>query len=147
VAWVTGSAELVAAVRTAKQFLTYVASGPFQYAVAEALALPDTYYTAFREDLRTKRDLLAAGLTDAGFRVYAPQGTYFITTDIADIAPGIDALTFCRELPEKCGVVAVPNSVFYDHPTAGRTQVRFAFCKRESVLTEAASRLRKAFNG
>jgi N-succinyldiaminopimelate aminotransferase len=145
--WVTAAPELVAAVRTAKQFLTYVSSGPFQYAVAEALALPDTYYSAVRDDLQAKRDLLATGLTDAGFRVHQPQGTYFITTDIAELAPGIDALTFCRTLPERCGVVAVPNSVFYDHPTAGRTQVRFAFCKREDVLTEAAQRLRKAFNG
>ena len=146
VGWVTGSRELVAAVRTAKQFLTYVASGPFQYAIAEALALPDTYYTAFRDDLQTKRDLLAAGLTDARFEVYAPQGTYFITTDIAELAPDTDALTFCRTLPERCGVVAVPNSVFYDHPTAGRTHVRFAFCKKHDVLTEAAERLRKAFS-
>ena len=145
-AWVTGSRELVAAVRTTKQFLTYVASGPFQYAVAEALALPDTYYTDFRDGLQAKRDLLAAGLTDAGFAVYRPAGTYFITTDIAPLGEK-DALAFCRALPERCGVVAVPNSVFYDDPTAGRTQVRFAFCKKQDVLTEAAQRLRKAFNG
>lgn len=141
----TGTPKLVTAVRSAKQFLTYVASGPFQYAIAEALALPDTYFTAFRDDLRAKRDVLAKGLTDAGFHVYVPQGTYFITTDISDLAPGTDALTFCRELPHRCGVVAVPNSVFYDHPTAGRTQVRFAFCKRQSVLAEAADRLRTSF--
>jgi len=147
VGWVTGTPELVTAVRTAKQFLTYVASGPFQYAVAEALALPDSYYHAFRDDLQAKRDVLAAGLTEAGFLVHQPQGTYFITTDIAELAPGTDALAFCRALPERCGVVAVPNSVFYDHPTAGRTQVRFAFCKQEDVLREAADRLRKAFTG
>ncbi|NJP47160.1 pyridoxal phosphate-dependent aminotransferase [Streptomyces sp. PRB2-1] len=145
VGWVTGSAELVSAVRTTKQFLTYVASGPFQYAVAEALALPDAYYAAFRDDLQTKRDLLTAGLTAAGFEVYRPQGTYFITTDIAPLGE-TDALTFCRTLPQRSGVVAVPNSVFYDHPTAGRTQVRFAFCKREDVLKEAASRLRTTFD-
>ncbi|SHN36429.1 N-succinyldiaminopimelate aminotransferase, partial [Actinacidiphila paucisporea] len=96
----TGSRELVAAVRTTKQFLTYVASGPFQYAVAEALALPDTYYAAFRDGLRAKRDLLDAGLRDAGFQVHVPQGTYFITTDIAPFGE-TDALTFCRALPEK----------------------------------------------
>jgi aspartate/methionine/tyrosine aminotransferase len=89
VACVTGSAEQVAAVRTTKQFLTYVASGPFQYAVAEAPTLPDAYYAAFRDDLRTKRDLLADGLTDAGFQVHAPQGTYFITTDIAERCVGV----------------------------------------------------------
>ncbi|MFC4034497.1 pyridoxal phosphate-dependent aminotransferase [Streptomyces polygonati] len=143
VGWVTGSAELVAAVRTTKQFLTYVASGPFQYAVAEALALPGAYYDDFREDLREKRDLLAAGLRDAGFQVHAPQGTYFITTDIAALAPDLDALTFCRALPHQAGVVAVPNSVFHDHPSAGRTQVRFAFCKRKTVLAEASERLRR----
>ncbi|CAG7649466.1 hypothetical protein SBRY_50103 [Actinacidiphila bryophytorum] len=147
VAWATGSPELVAAVRTTKQFLTYVASGPFQYAVAEALALPDTYYTGIRDDLMAKRDILAEGLRDAGSQVYEPQGTYFITTDIAELSPGTDALTFCRALPERAGVVAVPNSVFYDHPTAGRTQVRFAFCKKHDILTEAAERLRKAFEG
>lgn len=139
--WVTGTPELVAAVRTAKQFLTYVASGPFQYAVAEALALPDAYFTALRDDLQAKRDLLADGLTAAGFEVYRPQGTYFITTDIAGLGEK-DALAFCRALPERCGVVAVPNSVFYDDPDAGRTQVRFAFCKRTDVLKEAAARLR-----
>ncbi len=143
----TGSRELVAAVRTTKQFLTYVASGPFQYAVAEALALPDTHYEAFRTGLQAKRDLLAAGLHGAGFIVHQPQGTYFVTTDIAELAPGEDALTFCRALPERCGVVAVPNSVFYDHPTAGRTQVRFAFGKPPEVLAEAAHRLGRAFNG
>jgi N-succinyldiaminopimelate aminotransferase len=147
VGWVTASRELVAAVRTAKQFLTYVASGPFQYAIAEALALPDPYFTAYRADLQAKRDLLATGLRDAGFEVYAPQGTYFITTDIAQLAPGTDALTFCRTLPQRAGVVAVPNSVFYDHPTAGHTQVRFTFCKKQDILREATSRLGEAFAG
>jgi N-succinyldiaminopimelate aminotransferase len=142
VGWVTASAPLVAAVRTAKQFLTYVASGPFQYAIAEALRLPDDYFTTFRDDLRSKRDLLAEGLATAGFEVYRPQGTYFITTDIAGLGEK-DALAFCRALPARCGVVAVPNSVFYDDPDAGRTQVRFAFCKREDVLREAADRLRR----
>ncbi|WP_052847570.1 pyridoxal phosphate-dependent aminotransferase [Streptomyces avicenniae] len=142
VGWVTASASLVAAVRTAKQFLTYVASGPFQYAVAEALQLPDSYFTDFRDDLRSKRDLLATGLAEAGFEVFAPQGTYFITTDIAGLGEK-DALAFCRTLPERCGVVAVPNSVFYDDLDAGRTQVRFAFCKRKGVLEEAVTRLKR----
>lgn len=142
VGWVTGSAPLVAAVRTAKQYLTFVSSGPFQYAVAEALQLPDGFFTGFREDLRAKRDILAEGLGAAGFEVFRPQGTYFITTDIAAFGEK-DGLAFCRSLPERCGVVAVPNMVFYDDPEAGRTQVRFAFCKREEVLREAAERLRR----
>ncbi|MDT3399715.1 pyridoxal phosphate-dependent aminotransferase [Streptomyces sp. B1866] len=142
VGWITGSAPLVAAVRTAKQFLTYVSAGPFQYAIAEALRLPDSYFHAFRADLQTKRDLLAAGLADAGFEVHRPQGTYFITTDIASLGEK-DGLAFCRSLPERCGVVAVPNAVFYDDPEAGRSQIRFAFCKRPEVLKEAANRLRR----
>lgn len=142
VGWVTAAPGLVAAVRSAKQFLTYVASGPFQYAVAEALALPDSYFAGFRADMLAKRDLLSAGLAEAGFRVFRPSGTYFVTTDIRPLGEK-DGLSFCRALPERAGVVAVPNAVFYDDHEAGAPFVRFAFCKRREVLAEATSRLRR----
>ncbi|MGW4276879.1 pyridoxal phosphate-dependent aminotransferase [Streptomyces seoulensis] len=141
VGWITASPALVTAVRSAKQFLTYVASGPFQYAVAEALALPESYFAAFREDMRARREVLAAGLAEAGFGVFEPAGTYFVTTDIRPLGE-TDGFAFCRALPERAGVVAIPNAVFYDHRTEGAPYVRFAFCKRIPVLEEAASRLK-----
>lgn len=137
----TGTAELVTAVRSAKQFLTYVASGPFQYAVAEALALPDAYFDAFRADMLAKRDLLATGLAEAGFSVFRPAGTYFVTTDIRPLGES-DGFAFCRSLPERAGVVAIPNAVFYDHREEGAPFVRFAFCKQVGVLEEAVTRLK-----
>ncbi len=140
IGWVTGTPELVAAVRTAKQFLTFVSGGPFQYAIAAGLALPDAFYAGLATDLCRKRDLLAAGLRAAGLEVFVPQGTYFITTDIGPLGEA-DGLEFCRRLPYRCGVVAVPNVVFYDDEAAGRTHVRFAFCKRDEVLADAAHRL------
>ena len=140
VAWVTGAPGL-AAVRSAKQFLTYVASGPFQYAAAEALRLPDAHFTDLREDMLTKRDLLAGGLEQAGFTVFRPAGTYFVTTDIRPLGES-DGFAFCRALPELCGVVAIPNAVFYDHREQGAPFVRFAFCKRTGVLAEAGRRLK-----
>ena len=142
VGWVTGAPQLVSAVRTAKQYLTYVSAGPFQYAVAEALRLPDSYFAGFRADLARKRDLLADGLTEAGFGVFRPEGTYFITTDITPLGEK-DGIEFCRTLPERCGVVAIPNAVFYDDTDAGRSLVRFTFCKRDDVLQEAVARLRQ----
>ncbi|MEV6540820.1 pyridoxal phosphate-dependent aminotransferase [Streptomyces sp. NPDC051665] len=149
VGWVTGTPALVTAVRSAKQFLTYVSSGPFQYAVAEALALPDSYFDAFRADMLAKRDVLATGLAEAGFEVFRPAGTYFITTDIrplgAELSKNGDGFAFCRALPELAGVVAIPNAVFYDHREEGAPFVRFAFCKRTEVLADATERLRKAF--
>ncbi|MFE0640030.1 pyridoxal phosphate-dependent aminotransferase [Streptomyces sp. NPDC058877] len=141
VGWAMADAPLIAAVRTAKQYLTYVSAGPFQYAIAEALRLPNTYFDGFRTDLQRKRDLLGDGLRAAGFEVYQPQGTYFITTDIPPSFGEKDAYAFCRALPERCGIVAIPNSVFYDDPDAGRIQVRFTFCKKDDVLTEATTRL------
>jgi len=141
VGWATATPELIGAVRTTKQFLTYVSSGPFQYAVAQALDLPDSYYTDMAADLRAKRDLMAAGLGEIGFEVYEPDGTYFITTDITPLGER-DGMDFCLNLPDRAGVVAIPSAVFYDdNPQAGRTQVRFAFCKRPEVLKEALSRL------
>ncbi|MEU4681514.1 pyridoxal phosphate-dependent aminotransferase [Streptomyces xinghaiensis] len=141
VGWVTGPPELVTAVRSAKQYLTYVSAGPFQYAVAEALRLPRSYFDGLRDDLRAKRDLLGDGLAKAGFTVYRPAGTYFITTDIRPLGFD-DGFAFCRALPERCGVVAIPNAVFYDHREEGAPFVRFAFCKRTEVLAEAVERLR-----
>ncbi|MFC9702312.1 pyridoxal phosphate-dependent aminotransferase [Streptomyces sp. NPDC056943] len=142
VGWITASPELTSAVRSAKQFLTYVSSGPFQYAIAEALRLPATYFDALRADLQAKRDLLSEGLAQAGFAVYRPAGTYFVTTDIRPLGAD-DGFAFCRTLPERAGVVAIPNAVFYDHREAGAPFVRFAFCKKTEVLEEAVSRLKR----
>lgn len=142
VGWITSTPALTSAVRAAKQFLTFVGSGPFQYAVAEALALPETYFTAFRADLLAKRDLLSEGLKEAGFGVFRPAGTYFVTTDVQPLGES-DGLAFCRALPERAGVVAIPNAVFYDRPEGDVPFVRFAFCKKVSVLEEAVARLKK----
>jgi N-succinyldiaminopimelate aminotransferase len=144
IGWVTAPAGLVAAVRTVKQFLTYVNGGPFQYAIAEGLRLPDAYFTGLCADLRAKRDLLCAGLAEAGFTVYLPAGTYFVTTDIRHLGSMGGGVEFCRQLPHRAGVVAIPSAVFYDDAEAGRTQVRFAFCKQPEVLREALARLAKA---
>ena len=140
IGWVTGTRQLVAAVRTVKQFLTYVSGGPFQYAIAQALALPDEYYRSVAGGLLGKRELMCDGLAAAGFEVYRPAGTYFITTDIRAFGE-VSGLEFCRKLPYTTGVVAIPSVVFYDNADAGQFQVRFAFCKREEVLTDALTRL------
>lgn len=141
VGWLCATPELVTAVKTAKQFLTYVSSGPFQYAIAIGLQLPDEYFTGFRAEMIDKRDRLCAGLSAAGFDVLRPQGTYFATVDIRSLGE-TDGLEFCRTLPHRCGVVAVPSVVFYDDVEAGSPLVRFACCKRTEVLDEACTRLK-----
>ncbi|RFU21067.1 pyridoxal phosphate-dependent aminotransferase [Geodermatophilus marinus] len=143
VGWVCGPAELVAAVRTAKQFLTYVNAGPFQPAVTAGLGLPDEYFAGAARDLEYRRDVLVEGLTAAGLPVVSPEATYFATVDVRPVQPDGDGLAFCRTLPERAGVVAVPTVVFYDpaHAHLGRHLVRFAFCKSDAVLGEAVERL------
>jgi len=140
IGWVCAPPELLAAVRTAKQFLTFVSGAPFQPAVAVGLRLPDAFYADLATSLQGKRDRLCAGLTAAGFEVYRPAGTYFVTTDVRPLGYD-DSVSFCRDLPRRCGVVAVPNVVFYDDKQAGASLVRFAFCKRDGVLDEAVTRL------
>ncbi|MEJ3743744.1 pyridoxal phosphate-dependent aminotransferase [Actinomycetes bacterium KLBMP 9797] len=140
IGWASGPAPLIAAVLRVKQFLTFVNGAPFQPAVAVALGLPDAYYEEFRASLQARRDQLVAGLTKAGFAVLPSEGTYFVTADIRPLG-GTDGLDFCRTLPARCGVVAVPTEVFYATPEAGRPFVRFAFCKRPSVIAEAVTRL------
>jgi N-succinyldiaminopimelate aminotransferase len=145
VGWICGPAPLVSAVRTAKQFLTYVNAGPFQPAVAAGLALPDSYFEHVARDLEYRRDVLVKGLTDGGLPVISPEATYFATVDVRPVQPDGDGLAFCRSLPQRAGVVAVPTVVFYDpaHAHLGRHLVRFAFCKHDDVLAEAVERLRR----
>jgi N-succinyldiaminopimelate aminotransferase len=147
IGWATGPAPLVAAVRAAKQFLTYAGGTPFQHAAAVALRLPDSYYTQAAAALAERRDRLCAGLAEAGFEVFRPEGTYFTTVEAAALG-ATDGLDFCLSLPERAGVVAVPTSVFYDDPESAAaggaaTLVRFAFCKRLEVLDAAVARLKE----
>jgi N-succinyldiaminopimelate aminotransferase len=143
IGWICGPGALVAAVRTAKQFLTYVNGGPFQPGVAAGLRLPDDYFAALAQDLEYRRDVLVDGLRAASLPVIVPEATYFATVDVRGVQPDGDGLAFCRSLPSRAGVVAVPTVVFYDprHADLGRSLVRFAFCKSDAVLVEAAQRL------
>ncbi|MFT4127813.1 MAG: pyridoxal phosphate-dependent aminotransferase [Gordonia sp. (in: high G+C Gram-positive bacteria)] len=142
VGWISGPAELVMAARSAKQFMSYVGSGPFQPAVAHALTTESRWVTANAAALQRKRDLLSAALADAGFGVHRSAATYFVCADPRPL--GIDdGVAFCRTLPARIGVAAVPVSVFADHTEPWKHMVRFAFAKRDDVIAEAAQRLRR----
>ncbi len=141
VGWACGPAPLVAATRSAKQFLTYVSGGPFQPAIAAGLGLDDAYFAGLGPAMAAKAERLGAGLRAAGFTVFAPEATYFTTVDIRPLRPDGDGMALCRSLPSLCGVVAVPNQVFYARPEHGRHLVRFACCKQDGVLDEAVERL------
>jgi len=141
IGWVCGPPALVAAVRGAKQFLTYVSGGPFQPAIAVGLDLPDGFFAGLAAGLQSQRDLLVPALQAAGFEVFPTHATYFVTVDIRPLRADGDGMAFCRELPRRCGVVAIPNEVFYANRDEGRHLVRFAFCKRPEVLRAAAERL------
>jgi len=140
VGWACAPRGLLAGVRAAKQFLTYVTPAPLQRAVAAGLMVTDELVSPLVEELVSNRDLLADGLASVGFPVRGAEGTYFLTVDISGLTDE-DAGTFCRRLPHRCGVVAVPCSVFYADPAAGRHLVRFAFCKSRGSIEEAVQRL------
>ncbi|MDH3705548.1 MAG: pyridoxal phosphate-dependent aminotransferase [Acidimicrobiia bacterium] len=141
VGWACAPAALVEAVRTVKQNLTFAGGTPFQPAVAHGLRMGDAYFHDLAHDLQDKRDHLSSALAEVGFEVFVPEGTYFVTIDVSSIGE-TDGLDFCRSLPERCGVVAVPSVVFYDNADVGRSLVRFTFCKQKDVLDEAVARLR-----
>ncbi|GGS70415.1 aminotransferase [Nonomuraea spiralis] len=144
--WVCAPPELVRAVSTVKQFLTFTASAPWQLAVAYGLRTELEWVAALRAGLQDKRDRLMDGLAAAGFEVLRPSGTYFVQTDIRPLGFE-DGLEFTRRLPELAGVVAIPTQVFYDHPERGSHFVRFAFCKKDEVIDEAVTRLKRLSQG
>ncbi|WP_281966209.1 pyridoxal phosphate-dependent aminotransferase [Serinicoccus marinus] len=138
--WVSGPAHLVDAVAAVKQFLTFVGVTHVQPAVAHGLRMPDDFFTGFAAQLQAKRDLLAAALAEVDVPVSPCGGSYFVIADLA--GHGVDdTVDFCRRMPEELGLVGVPVSVFCDDPGPVRSLVRFAFCKQDEVLREAARRL------
>lgn len=146
IGWACGPAQLIAGVRAAKQYLSYVGGAPFQPAVALALEKEGAWVDTLRATLQTRRDRLAAGLTDIGFEVHESSGTYFLCADPRPLGYD-DSAAFCAALPEKVGVAAIPMSAFCD-PDASRGPadvwnhlVRFTFCKRDDTLEEAIRRL------
>lgn len=142
IGWVCSTPELVAAVKAAKQFMTFVSGGPLQPAVAHALDHELPWVEGLRESLQEKRDRLSAGLADAGFAVRRTAGTYFVCVDVRPLG-FTDAADLAWELPGRVGVAAVPVKVFTDHPDEWKHLLRFAFCKRNEVIDEGITRLRK----
>ncbi|MEU5257435.1 pyridoxal phosphate-dependent aminotransferase [Amycolatopsis sp. NPDC021455] len=142
IGWVCSTPELVAAVKAAKQFITFVSGGPLQPAVAHALDHELPWVDGLRDSLQEKRDRLSAGLADAGFTVRPTAGTYFVCVDVRPLG-FTDAADLAWELPGRAGVAAVPVKVFTDHPDEWNHLLRFAFCKRNEVIDEAITRLRK----
>jgi N-succinyldiaminopimelate aminotransferase len=130
-----------AALRTAHQFITFCNATPFQHALVAALQAGDAYHKALRADYEARRDRLCRGLAAAGFGVLAPAGTYFAQADIRPLGLE-DGVEFCRMLPARVGVAAIPTSAFYRDPAEGRHLVRFAFCKTDATLDEAIGRLK-----
>jgi N-succinyldiaminopimelate aminotransferase len=140
IGWALGPAQLITELNAVKQFLTFVSGAPFQPAVARALNEGDDWIAAARADLQGKRDRLAQGLRAVGLDPVLPRGTYFMSTDVRPLGYA-DGVEFCRDLPHRAGVVAIPHQVFYDRVEAGRPYVRWAFCKTDAVLDEALTRL------
>lgn len=144
VGWACGPAHLIAGIRAAKQYLSYVGGAPFQPAVALALDTQDDWVTRLRDSMRTRRDRLASGLTDIGFGVHDSYGTYFLCADPRPLGYD-DSTAFCAALPEQVGVAAIPMSAFCDpaaeHADLWNHLVRFTFCKRDDTLDEAIRRL------
>jgi aspartate/methionine/tyrosine aminotransferase len=146
IGYLTGAPDLITAVATAHQFVTFTSAPNLQRAVAYGLDKDDAYYVKLASDLEAKRDLFAKGLKEIGFTVLPSAGTYFIVADITPLRPSMDDVTFCRTVTEEAGVTCLPLSAFYFYEgDAPRQFVRFAFCKQDAVLEEALVRLRRYF--
>jgi aspartate/methionine/tyrosine aminotransferase len=142
VGWTVAPPAITDAIRKVHDFLTVGAPAPLQEAGAAALSLPAGYYESLANGYRARRDRLIPALTEAGFRCFRPRGAYYVMTDISAFRFAND-LEFTKHLVKEIGVAAVPGSSFYRDPKDGAQQVRFAFCKKDGTLDEAAKRLLK----
>ncbi len=142
IGWAVAPPELSAGVRSAHQFLTFAVSSPMQHAAAAALRSPASFFDDFVRGYRERRDLLCGALTEIGFTLSPPAGTYFVMADHSAFGIG-DDVAFCKHLASEIGVAAIPPSAFYMDKELGKPLVRFAFCKEIVTLEAAIERLRK----
>ncbi|MCA1625635.1 MAG: aminotransferase class I/II-fold pyridoxal phosphate-dependent enzyme [Acidobacteria bacterium] len=134
--------DITNAIRKVHDFLTVGAANPLQHAGAYALSLPESYYTELQKEYQKKRDFIIPVLQEAGFKCDAPQGAYYVMTDISDFNFEND-IEFTNFLIREIGVTVVPGSSFYHDAALGKTEVRFCFCKKDETLEAAAERLQK----
>jgi aminotransferase len=142
VGYVLAPPDVTSAVRKVHDFLTVGAAAPLQRAGAYALRMPPEYYEELQREYARRREMLLPALEEVGFKVFRPDGAYYVMTDIGRFGFR-DDVEFTRHLIQEVGVACVPGSSFYSRPELGARQVRFCFCKRDETLEAAADRLRK----
>jgi aspartate/methionine/tyrosine aminotransferase len=140
VGWAIAPASLTASIRKVHDFLTVGAPHPLQEAAATALRINRSYYETLAGKYAERRDFLSRALDDSGFRIYRPNGAYYIMTDIGHFGFS-DDVAFALHLVEKFGVATVPGSSFYSRSSLGATKIRFCFPKRRATLEQAAEKL------
>ena len=147
IGWAIGPAALVNAVNQAHQFITYAVASPLQAAAATALNLPSQFFENLQANYQVKRDVLFNALRNAGFKVFKPQGSYFIMVDWRGVPPKRveDDVQFAQWLIREVGVACIPPSTFYQESDKhlGKYLARFAVCKKDETLAAAAERLAK----
>jgi N-succinyldiaminopimelate aminotransferase len=145
IGWAMGPRELRGAMQSVHQYVTFATSAPMQAAIAHALALPDAFFSALAKDYARRRDVLSNALKAAGLTTLPAEGAYFV---LAESRLPSD-FEFCRYLTETVGVAAIPISAFYSagHAHLAKPLARFAFCKKDDTLAEAAGRLLKLATG
>lgn len=142
IGWVIGQPDLLLGAFRTHQFMTFCGAAPLQEAAATAVAAGPTYYQELSADYQQKRDFLINVLNQTGLPTITPAGTYFVMVDITDLGFANDVM-FCKYLTTEVGVAAIPPSAFFHRPADGAKLARFAFCKSQPVLEEAAGRLLK----
>ncbi|MCB8979469.1 MAG: aminotransferase class I/II-fold pyridoxal phosphate-dependent enzyme [Ardenticatenaceae bacterium] len=146
VGWTIAQRSLSQAIFRAHQFVTFCGAAPLQEAAASAVSSPPAFYSDLTQFYAQKRNFLLDALRSAGLEPIAPSGTYFVMVDIAHLGFASD-VAFCRYLTQEIGVAAIPPSAFYHNPADGAGLARFAFCKEEKTLEEAARRLQRLKSG
>jgi N-succinyldiaminopimelate aminotransferase len=140
IGWAIGPAPLHEALGRLRQFTVFAAATPFQFGIAQGLALPDAYFHSLAIEYQRRRDFLLAALEASGLRPNQPAGSFFILTNISGF-PARGGREFCRESARNWGVAPIPMDTFYLNRHYGKQIARFSFCVRDEVLQQAAQRL------
>nr|XP_046248488.1 kynurenine--oxoglutarate transaminase 3-like isoform X1 [Scatophagus argus] len=158
--WSVGPEHLIKHLQTVMQNSLYTCPTPIQEAVAQGLlrnfelmGQPECYFSSLAEELKDKRDRMAAIVKEAGMTPVIPEGGYFLLADVSSLNLDLSHMAdddeaydykFVKWMIKEKKLAAIPVTAFVGDESKKQFEkyIRLCFIKQDSTLDAAGDILK-----
>ncbi len=135
-----GNPQLIAALKRIKSYLDYGGFTPIQVAATAALNGPQECVEEIRQLYKDRRDVLCAGLNEAGWAVTPPDASMFLWAPIPEKFRSLGSVEFAKLLLDKAEVAVAPGAGFGSY---GDGFVRIGLIENKQRTRQALRNIKK----